>query len=146
MKTKTVLILCISILIFGCKSSETKIQNLDKENNNEVINTKTTVNRKDDNAANIEQIRGLAYDRKGGAIVECNSVHYWIQGKDYWEDKYLNKTVIVRGTIIKRNDNPVFLDTGEIKVQGIPVKTEEELQTMNSRFWIINAEISLADK
>lgn len=88
-------------------------------------------------------VKGIALNRKGGAIVESNSKQYWIDGLDSWEDKYLNKIVIVKGNIENRSDNPVFLDTSDVKVQGIPVNTEEELKNMKSRTWIINAEITL---
>lgn len=88
-------------------------------------------------------VKGIALNRKGGAIVESNSKQYWIDGLDSWEDKYLNKIVIVKGNIENRSDNPVFLDTNDVKVQGVPVNTEEELKNMKSRTWIINAEITL---
>ena len=133
MKTKSVLILCIAIIVIGCKSTKTKTPD-----------TKST-ERIENNSSDIKLIKGIAYDRKGGAVVEHKSIHYWIEGKDSWEDKYLNKTVIVKGTIVEKNDNPVFLDTSDVKMQGIPVKTEEELQSMSGRLWIINAEISLTD-
>ncbi len=86
------------------------------------------------------EISGTAYDRKGGAVVATDSVHYWIENKDYWEDEFLNKKVIVKGTLVKRNDNPVFLDTSEIKSQGIPVysKDEYEAQKIKRFIFLIN--------
>jgi hypothetical protein len=44
---------------------------------------------------------------------------------------------------VERNDNPVFLDTGKIVSQGIPVETQEELDAQQSRWWIINARYEL---
>lgn len=92
------------------------------------------------------EIQGIAYNRKGGAVVATDSVHYWIEGKSYWEDKYLDKTVIVKGELLLRNDNPVFLDTGdtgELKIQGIPVHTQEELERNRKRYWLKDVKISL---
>ena len=90
------------------------------------------------------EIQGIAYNRKGGAVVATDSLHYWIDGKDSWEDQYLNKTIIVKGIIEKRNDNPVFLDTGELKMQGIPVHTRQELKNNRNRYWLKEVKISLA--
>lgn len=90
------------------------------------------------------EIRGTAYNRKGGAVVATDSLHYWIEGKSYWEDKYLNKTVIVKGELLLRNDNPVFLDTGKLKVLGIPVHTQAELENNRKRYWLKDVKISLA--
>ena len=90
------------------------------------------------------EIRGTAYNRKGGAVVATDSLHYWIEGRSYWEDKYLDKTVIVKGELVLRNDNPVFLDTGELKIQGIPVHTREELENNRKRYWLKDVKISLA--
>lgn len=90
------------------------------------------------------EIQGTAYNRKGGAVVATDSLHYWIEGKSYWEDKYLNKTVIVKGELLLRNDNPVFLDTSEIKVQGIPVGIHENIENNRKRYWLKDVKISLA--
>lgn len=89
------------------------------------------------------EITGIAYDRKGGAIVDSKSIHYWIEGKESWENKYLNKKVIVKGLLDIREDNPVFIDNSEIKAQGIPVSSEKELEKNKKRFWILKPEISL---
>ncbi len=90
------------------------------------------------------EIKGTAYNRKGGAVVATDSLHYWIEGKNYWEDKYFDKTIIVTGELVLRNDNPVFLDTGKLKVQGIPVHTQEELENNRKRYWLKDVKISLA--
>lgn len=86
-------------------------------------------------------ITGMAYNRKGGAIIELDSIHYWIDGMEYWEDEYVNKKVTVKGQINIRDDNPVFLDTSDIKMQGIPVYSEEELNNNLYRTWLIRTEI-----
>ncbi len=91
------------------------------------------------------EITGTAYDRKGGAVVATDSIHYWIENKNFWENEFLNKKVIIKGTLVKRNDNPVFLDTSEIKSQGIPVYSKEQLEAQKGRFWIKNAKVNLAD-
>ncbi len=106
-----------------------------------IINSDTTNTDK----TNQITIEGIAYNRKGGAIVECESIHYWIEGKDHWDDEYESKKVLVKGNMITSIDHRVFLDTNEIKYQGIPVNSEAELRSFNKMYIIKNAIISLAE-
>jgi|TARA_B100001964_G_C14178724_1_gene575129 hypothetical protein len=89
------------------------------------------------------KIEGMAHDRKGGAVIVTDSVHYWVDGRDYWEDEFSNKEVVAIGKIVIRGDNPVFLDTSEVKSQGIPVSTVEQLEANRNRHWIIISKIEL---
>lgn len=82
---------------------------------------------------------GIAYNQKGGAVVDVKNTIYWIDGLHSWEDRFLEKPVRVWGDWVVRYDNPVFLDTGTIIQQGIPVSSQEELEAQKTRNWILNA-------
>lgn len=89
------------------------------------------------------EIVGTAYDVKGGAIVQTDSVDYWVEGMDCWEEKYFQKKVKVIGELKYRKDNRVFVDTGELTIQGIPVKTKEEMDSYPDMVWIVPIKIEL---
>ena len=91
-------------------------------------------------------ISGIAQNLKGGATVESEGVRFWIDGLDSWEDALVNKAVTVWGKIEIRYDAPVFMDTSEIKSQGIPVYSEEEMKEQSKRYWIINAVYKLSHR
>ncbi|MCP4439851.1 MAG: hypothetical protein GY810_12980 [Aureispira sp.] len=55
------------------------------------------------------QIEGLALDRKGGAVVEVGTRHYWIMGVHSWDDEYLNQTVCVEGILSVYTDPAIFI-------------------------------------
>ena len=107
---------------------------------NQMIGQTDTTNR----SINQITIKGIAHNRKGGAIVECNSTHYWIKEKDSWDKTYLNKKVTVKGILSTEIDYTIFLDTGELKKQGVPVYSEEQLEKNNKKNWINKAVISLS--
>jgi hypothetical protein len=88
-------------------------------------------------------LTGIAHNQKGGAVVEVDNVTYWIDGLMSWENRYIDQPVRIWGEVIVRNDNPVFLDTGKIISQGIPVESEESLRANQQRFWIIHAKYEL---
>lgn len=88
-------------------------------------------------------LTGIAQNQKGGAVVVANDVTYWIDGLTSWDDRFANKPVRVWGEVIVRNDNPVFLDTGSVISQGIPVESEKSLRANQQRFWIVNARYEL---
>lgn len=100
--------------------------------------------KKSDSSLKEISVKGITHNRKGGAVVESNSIHYWIEGKDSWDENYLNKKVSVNGLLSIKKDPSVFLDTNEIKVQGIPVYSEEDLEK-SKKYWIIKANIKLLD-
>ena len=88
-------------------------------------------------------LTGIAYNQKGGAVVVVEDVTYWIDGLMSWEDRFVGNPVRVYGEVIVRNDNPVFLDSGSVISQGIPVESEKSLRAHQQRFWIINARYEL---
>ncbi len=90
-------------------------------------------------------IRGIAHDRKGGAVVHTDSVDYWMEDLSFWEDQYRDQEVVVTGTIEARDDNPVVSNESEEISQGIPVDPEQ-LDNMKTRYWIINATVQLAQQ
>lgn len=95
-------------------------------------------------------ITGIAYNRKGGAVVQSNAdaIHYWIEDLASWEPEQHGQPVTVTGTIEKRDDNPVFINSGnpnEVK-QGIPVTDEVEYEKQKTRFWIRNPVITFETK
>lgn len=97
-------------------------------------------------ALEIITFEGMAYNRKGGAVVQTDSLEYWIQDQHFWSEDTVNKRVHVKGEYEKRDDNPVFVDTADVAVQGIPVETPEQAEAMKWRHWIRNAEITLLDQ
>jgi hypothetical protein len=88
-------------------------------------------------------LTGIAHNQKGGAVVVVEDVTYWIDGLMSWEDRFVGNPVRVYGEVIVRNDNPVFLDTGSVISQGIPVESEKSLRANQQRFWIVNAKYEL---
>lgn len=88
-------------------------------------------------------ITGIAHNQKGGAVIVADDVTYWIDGLTGWEDRYAGNPVRVWGEVVVRNDNPVFLDTGSVILQGIPVESEKSLRANQQRFWIVNAKYEL---
>jgi hypothetical protein len=88
-------------------------------------------------------LTGIAQNQKGGAVIVVDGVTYWIDGLMSWEDRYAGHPVRVWGEVIVRNDNPVFLDTGVVISQGIPVESEKNLRANQQRFWILNARYEL---
>ncbi|MBK9592407.1 MAG: hypothetical protein IPO32_13250 [Crocinitomicaceae bacterium] len=120
---------------------------------NSTQNNETTVAVRDTSAGQKEvglirdsivmPLTGIAHNQKGGAVVVVDNVTYWIDGLLSWEDRYAGNPVRVWGEVIVRNDNPVFLDTGSVISQGIPVESEKSLRAHQQRFWIINARYEL---
>jgi len=86
---------------------------------------------------------GLPVNLKGGAVFVCDGTHYWVDGLDYWEDKFLEKPIKIWGDIVIRYDAPVFMDTSKLVSQGIPVYSEEEMKAKSKRYWIINHKYEL---
>jgi hypothetical protein len=90
-------------------------------------------------------LEGTAANAKLGALLEGDRGAIWIDGLDRWPDGfYLGqgkaKHLRVRGTVIKRDDLPVFVQKpGELPKAGIPVQSEGELEKAKSRFLLQNA-------
>ncbi|MBK9191967.1 MAG: hypothetical protein IPM77_10875 [Crocinitomicaceae bacterium] len=131
----------LSILVFSCNSGK----NL--ENNTVVANRDTSdkqvVIQQFKDSANTMPIEGIAYNQKGGAVVQTETATFWIENLPSWDSKFEGKKIAVWGDVMMRNDNPVFLDTGKIVSQGIPVHSEEEMRNQQNRMWITNARYEL---
>lgn len=91
-------------------------------------------------------VTGKAYNQNGGATLVSNDITLWIEGLHAWSDAYNEKKVRVWGNVVLRNDNPVFLDTVKAIPQGIPVSSENELESNKTKYWILDAEYELARK
>lgn len=133
----------LSLILFSCNSGK----NL--ENNSVVSSRDTTghqilINELNDTAVVFKMpIQGIAYNQKGGAVVQTETKTFWIDGLSSWDSKFEGKNIAVWGDVVQRDDNPVFLDTGKLVSQGIPVHSEEEMRNQQNRFWITNARFEL---
>lgn len=90
-------------------------------------------------------ITGIAYNVKGGAIVQTDSMDYWIEGKESWEEIYYEKTIKVTGLLSLTEDSRVFVDTADIKIQGIPVKSKKEKDSYPKMVWIKPSRIEVVE-
>ena len=97
-------------------------------------------------------LEGLAADAKLGALLlsdEGDSV--WIEGLDAWPEGFYRgadqgKRVRVTGTVILRDDLPVFVETpGEPARAGVPVESEAELDAARRRYLLANARWEAVD-
>jgi hypothetical protein len=59
--------------------------------------------------------------KKAAQWFKQNKKTFWIDGLNSWDSKFEGKNIAVWGDVVQRDDNPVFLDTGKIVSQGIPV-------------------------
>ena len=84
------------------------------------------------------ELTGIAYNRKGGAVVDVDGTHYWIEGLDSWEDRINEQKVKVSGVLATRADNPVIPDTLSEIAQGIPTPPDQ-LEANRNRYWVLNA-------
>jgi len=86
---------------------------------------------------------GTANNRKGGAVISTDSTDLWVEGMDYWNDDIAGKSIQYDGDIRVQDDNPVFLDTGGVLVQGIPVSNAEDLEAARDRYWVYDIKYAL---
>jgi hypothetical protein len=85
-------------------------------------------------------LKGKAANAKLGALLEGDGRIIWIDGLHEWpEGFYLGegkgKHLLVTGTVIKRDDMPVFVQEpgGPVKA-GIPVRSKADLEKGRGRF------------
>ncbi len=95
-------------------------------------------------------VEGMALNAKLGALLGGDGGPIWIDGRDEWPNGFYSggnkgKRVRVTGVVIKRDDMPVFLQTGGVIPQGIPVNSEEELQKGKRRFLLRDAKWTLLE-
>lgn len=91
-------------------------------------------------------IEGAAADEKLGAVLVLDDGGVlWIDGLDAWPEGYYEggdrgKRLRVTGTLIRRDDLPVFVSVpGEPQRAGIPVATEAEAARARVRYLLADA-------
>lgn len=89
---------------------------------------------------------GLAINMKAGAFLRCpHQGGIWIENLHSWPDGFYMgedrcKRLRVTGTVLRRADMPVFVLTpGTMGIQGIPVKTQEEVEECKWRYLLKDA-------
>lgn len=128
-------------ILANCHSGKTDVENINVLSERDTSSGQKDLNLLTDSIP--MPILGVAQNQKGGAVLDTDNGTYWIDGLDYWNDYLVGQPIRVWGEVVVRNDNPVFLDTGVIVSQGIPVESEEELRAKQQRTWIVNARYEL---
>ena len=96
-------------------------------------------------------LEGRAANAKLGAILESDAGMVWIDGLDEWPEGFYpghgkGKRLRVTGTVIKRDDLPVFVQEpgGPVKA-GIPVRSKADLEKAKGRFLLTGAKWAVLD-
>jgi len=83
----------------------------------------------------------VANAKLGAMLMSDDKNHIWIDDFESWPDGYYthektDKKLLVTGTVIKKDDMPVFLvKPGEQATKaGIPVQSEEEMEKRKWRY------------
>jgi hypothetical protein len=91
-------------------------------------------------------IEGTAGDAKLGALLLGDGDAIWIEGLDRWPTGFYpggdkGKRLRVTGTVITRDDMPVFIQKRDEPpaIAGIPVQSEGELAKAKTRFLLKDA-------
>jgi hypothetical protein len=90
-------------------------------------------------------LEGTAADAKLGALLQGKQAAIWIDGVDSWPEGIYSggdqgKRLRVTGTVIKKDDLPVFVQKpGEPPRSGIPVTSEQELEKAKWRYLLKDA-------
>jgi hypothetical protein len=90
-------------------------------------------------------LEGFAANSKLGAELVGDKNSIWIDGIDAWPEGFYRggdkgKRLRVTGTVVKRDDLPVFFaKPGEPPRQGMPLQSEEELDKAKWRFLLKDA-------
>lgn len=85
-------------------------------------------------------LEGRAVDAKLGALLQGEEASIWLDGLDSWPEGFFSggdqgKRIRVTGTVIKKDDVPVFVQRpGEPPRAGIPVTSEEEQEKGKWRY------------
>src|SRR5262245_38185798 len=96
-------------------------------------------------------VEGTAADAKLGALLLGDSEEIWIDGLEEWPEGFYRggnegKRIRVTGTVIARDDLPVFVQTEGIPAKaGIPVASEEQLKNAKRRFLLRDAKWTVLD-
>jgi hypothetical protein len=90
-------------------------------------------------------LEGTAANAKLGAVLEGEKDMIWIADLDSWPNGFYpgagkGKRLRVTGTVIKRDDMPVYIEKRDQSAKGgMPVHSEEELAREKSRFLLKDA-------
>ena len=90
-------------------------------------------------------LEGMAANAKLGAVLKGKQGAIWIDGLDSWPEGYYSggdqgKHLRVTGTVIKKDDMPVFVQKpGEVPPAGIPVASEAEREKSKWRYLLKDA-------
>ncbi|MCA9706241.1 MAG: hypothetical protein KDK70_10370 [Myxococcales bacterium] len=91
------------------------------------------------------RLRGMAIDRKGGAVLAVGEHHVWIEGLHSWPAGYYEggdrgRELTVTGVLHEDHGLPVFVPKeGEPVVQGIPVPEGTDLEQASRRYVLRDA-------
>jgi hypothetical protein len=92
-------------------------------------------------------LEGTAANAKMGALLLTREDQVWIDGLGFWSGEVNGKRIRVEGTIIKRDDMPVFVyRPGELISQGCPVRTEAERERLKRRYLVKGARWAVLGK
>jgi len=90
-------------------------------------------------------LEGTAADTKLGALLQGQEGAIWIDDLSAWPEGFYSggdqgKRLRVTGTVIKKDDLPVFVQKpGELPRAGMPVQSEEELAKAKWRYLLKGA-------
>ena len=129
----------VTLLFASCNPGKEVNSSVDQNTERDTTSNQKTMMLLNDSLPQVEwPILGVAENRKGGAVLIADNTTYWIDSLYSWNDEVVGKQIKVWGELMIRDDNPVFLDNGNLVSQGIPVETEEELKAQANRLWILN--------
>jgi hypothetical protein len=96
-------------------------------------------------------LEGRAANAKLGALLDNGTNIIWIDGLDEWPEGFYpgegkGKRVRVTGTVIKRDDLPVFVqEPGGPSKAGIPVRSKADLERVRGRFLLTDVRWMVLD-
>jgi hypothetical protein len=96
-------------------------------------------------------VEGTAANAKLGAFLLGKQESIWIEGLDAWPEGFYSggdqgKRVRVMGTVIRKDDVPVFVQKPGVPLpQGIPVASEEEREKAKWRYLLKDARWSVLE-
>lgn len=96
-------------------------------------------------------LEGVGANAELGALLQEDGLSIWIEGLEAWPPEFefaanRGKPIRVSGTVIKKDDLPVFVvRRDEPQRAGIPVQSEKDFQTANWRYLLEDAEWTVLD-
>jgi hypothetical protein len=147
MRVVIVWIGCTLAMVSGCPQSQAP-------SGSDSSTKEQAVSRPKDWSADVGRVvtvDGWVANQMLGASLQTEQGTIFIDGRDSWQEGFYSggdrgKHLRVTGTVIKRDDVPVFVQKpGEPPRQGIPVESEAELQTAKWRFLLKEAKWTVLD-